>query len=920
MGFDLDIVIFILFLTANLWLGLASSRGVTTIKEYAIGNRNFSTATIAATIIATWANGSDFFMTLTETYSNGLYFIWAATCDMLCFLIVGLFFAPRLAEFIGKLSIAEAMGDLFGKHVRVITAISGCIGVGGIIAIQLKASGMLFEYCFNIPSIYGIVISATIITLYSSLGGIKSVTFTDIIQFFTFGTIIPLITYHIVSSLEGPEVLIHTITTHELFDYKQVFDFSQEKAFSFLLLAIFIVIPGFNPAIFQRIAMAKNTKQVRSSFTIAAFGCTLINLMVAWIAVALLSTNAPIDPEHIVKHILTDYSVMGLKGLIFAGVMALIMSTADSYINCSAVLLVHDICKPLGAPIKNELLSTRIASVCIGIFAFFLAIREGSLLDLLISTYSFYGPIVTIPFVMALLGFRSSGKSVVIGMAAGFCALLICKAFGLATLLGNLPAMAANLTFLLGSHYILKQPGGWVGLGDNSALIQERNDRKRSLARLTASIREFNFLKFIRSQNSRSEGTTVWLGIFCLVSTYATIHMIPKEIQLLYPDITNFIYTSALFMATGLLSYPLWLPAWKDSIAPAIYWNISIFYMLICSSFMLVIISGFAPFPIMAFMVNMIIIAGILKWQWATILMVSGIFITASIFKFNTGITVFLNFELSYLLLLFSGILVVFFKPKQEYQELSEERIDYLEHKIDDQKTELHKAIELKYEFLRNLEHEAHTPITGITSMAQVIDETYDKIPEEKRRKAIREIAINAERLQSYVNNLIDLSKLSSMRYDLRIESVNLSKLVDSKLEKCKKLYIPGKFLEDREFVVEVEPDIVVNCDEYYIGRTIENIIINAIQYCKVGKITVKLTTTAKAIEFSVRDSGIGIPQSYMKDIFGAFTTSAKTKTPAGGRGVGLALAKVVTDLHKWQISVESDGENGSLFKFVIKK
>jgi len=322
----------------------------------------------------------------------------------------------------------------------------------------------------------------------------------------------------------------------------------------------------------------------------------------------------------------------------------------------------------------------------------------------------------------------------------------------------------------------------------------------------------------------------------------------------------------------------------------------------------------------MAFMVNMIIIAGILKWQWATILMVSGIFITASIFKFNTGITVFLNFELSYLLLLFSGILVVFFKPKQEYQELSEERIDYLEHKIDDQKTELHKAIELKYEFLRNLEHEAHTPITGITSMAQVIDETYDKIPEEKRRKAIREIAINAERLQSYVNNLIDLSKLSSMRYDLRIESVNLSKLVDSKLEKCKKLYIPGKFLEDREFVVEVEPDIVVNCDEYYIGRTIENIIINAIQYCKVGKITVKLTTTAKAIEFSVRDSGIGIPQSYMKDIFGAFTTSAKTKTPAGGRGVGLALAKVVTDLHKWQISVESDGENGSLFKFVIKK
>lgn len=61
MTFDLDSLIIIGFLIANLWLGLSSSRGIASVKEYAVGNRNFSTATIAATLVATWIGGEDFF-------------------------------------------------------------------------------------------------------------------------------------------------------------------------------------------------------------------------------------------------------------------------------------------------------------------------------------------------------------------------------------------------------------------------------------------------------------------------------------------------------------------------------------------------------------------------------------------------------------------------------------------------------------------------------------------------------------------------------------------------------------------------------------------------------------------------------------------------------------------------------------------
>ncbi|MDX1917260.1 MAG: sodium:solute symporter family protein, partial [Rickettsiaceae bacterium] len=199
---DIDSAIFIGFLAINIILGLGSSRGIKNIKEYAIGNRDFSTAALTATIAATWIGGGMFFQTVSESYNNGLYYMWAQLGYVVNLLLIGYFFAPRLSEFLGKLSIAEAMGEMYGKPVRIITALAGFIGVSGIIAVQLKVSGLLFEYCFNAPSFYGVVIAGVIVTLYSTLGGIKAVTFTDVVQFFTFGTIIPTITLFLVTTLD----------------------------------------------------------------------------------------------------------------------------------------------------------------------------------------------------------------------------------------------------------------------------------------------------------------------------------------------------------------------------------------------------------------------------------------------------------------------------------------------------------------------------------------------------------------------------------------------------------------------------------------------------------------------------------------------------------------------------------------------
>ena len=92
--------------------------------------------------------------------------------------------------------------------------------------------------------------------------------------------------------------------------------------------------------------MAKNTIQVTRSFLVAAVVCFVIGAIICFIGVLVLSINPNLPSQGVIKYLVSDYAAVGLKGIILAGVMAMVMSTVDSYINATAVIIVHDFCKP----------------------------------------------------------------------------------------------------------------------------------------------------------------------------------------------------------------------------------------------------------------------------------------------------------------------------------------------------------------------------------------------------------------------------------------------------------------------------------------------------------------------------------------------------------------------------------------------
>lgn len=946
---NIDSVIVGIFLIMNVMIGFFYSRKVENIKEYAIGKQDFSTQTLAATIIATWAGGQAFFTTISESYSHGIYFIWATVLgDFLCYMFVGLLFAPKMAQFLGKLSVADAMGDIYGKKVRIISSIAGSIGAAGMIAVQLKLAGVLFEYSLGLPANLGIVISTFIVLLYSSFGGIRAVAFTDVIQFLTFIVIIPLVAYTLLNTTDNFANIIDILQNNPNFDPQNIFDFTNPEALFHFSIFLFFIVPSFNPAMFQRIAMAKDIHQVRDAFVSSAVICLIFALIVCWIGILTLAMNPALHGDGIVKYIITNSANPGFRGLILVGIMAMILSTVDSFINSTSVLLVHDFFKPLKLVTeKQELIAARIASIVIGCMALALSMKENSLLELIILTNSFYMPVVTVAFILAIFGFRPKEKSVLMGMSAGIIGVVIWDYILQIKSANSVPfGMLCNIVFISLTELTTRN------VNNRQNVFQKRLD-----IILLDKIRNFSLspiLKILYGNFPKSEGIIPITGFVIMISSFISIHSLPSAHRIQYHVALSIIYFINLLSSTILISYFLWSQRLQNKITPLVIWNFFPTLSLICFSFFCVLINNFSSTQLIIFMVNIIVIFSVLSWQEALLKITSGIILTQLYFENSTFADVahtqiFANYKVLSLLLLFTTIAVVFLKPQQEYfiktvkkfnllqGEISNlngkvenmdgelmtnrkvisklnEQVNHFLQRIDDQNKEIARLGSNTQKILNNVNHELRLPIGNVLNFSEMLNEGLGKYSTDYLQELTNEVHKNSTKLSSMILNMLDLATLSTKKIELQKKWLNFPQLIEDRVQCCKNFYMDGKIIE---FKLLLEPQVNIFADPNYIRQIIDNLVINSINFSNDGIIEIKLEQQVDVTIFSIQDQGIGIPPEDLYDIFTPFKMGSNTESKAKGRGLGLALCKAAIEAHGGQISVKSN-YNGATFVIIL--
>ena len=931
---NIDIVIFSLFLLVNLVVGLFHSRGVKNINQYALGDRNFSTATLTSTIVASWL-GAEFFTACTaETYRQGLYFIIPSVGDCFAILFIGCFCAHRMGEFLGKLSIAEAMGDLFGVRVRFITVIFSIILSVGYLAIQFQITAKILESVFNTSGIYPTLISAGVIITYSAFGGIKSVTFTDVIQFFAFTCIIPVIAMLIFDVVSEHRDSFTQVATNPVFDYRVVLDVYNPRFYEMLSLGVLFLLPGFNPMTFQRISMAKNTSQIERSFKVSAF-VGLCLLPIVWaIGVFILSDNPNLNPDDLLGYIVNRYTYVGFKGLFAVGIMAMIMSTADSLINSVSIIFAHDLCRPLGFQwAKNEVTISKIFAFFVGVSALLLALKFNRILDVILLSAGAYTSVVSIPFLFAVLGFRSSEKSVLAAMACGIIAFVIFEQkildsvsiFGL-NVVSAAPGILVNAMVLFLAHYLFNHPGGWVGIKDTNSFKQHLDKQKKQSSQFWSQVFRFDFLKFC-ANTPKADNMYHCVGLLSIVSILISMFSITKTVE--NSSALFFIFRSCLLFSTYFLICPI-LPNWlRHKVFNDVCWVIGLFYLLICVPTALLIMSNLVMMQSMLFMLHIILLLNLFRWDAGLLMIVLGFYSTTIMLDFlwsdASGV---LDHKVQMIIgpsvlgiSMLGSILIMFFRPMQQSYEQTGRLFFKAEQRLENMSKEMSKLISVRREFLDDITEEIRIPMDNIGSSAYAIYNNWDKYSDQERRRLAHMIYQEYENAIEYVNNIIDFSQVSNNKADLDLSLIDFASLAEKVIDKFKSTCLKKQKLEFS--IINNLTNRQVMCDSNKIERVVTNLLKNACQYSDFSKLQLKFENVKykgeEALKFSISDSGVGLLDDELVAIFSPFFRSSYTESKPKAHGLGLALCQKFIQLHGGIIWAQNNTDrDGSTFCFII--
>ena len=418
-----DYVIFISFLGLTLFIGTYAGRNVKDLSQFAVGGRRYGVFALFSTLSASYIGGGYTFGLSEKVFISGAVYILCLLGFSLQQLLVGKFLAPKMVAYRDSYSVGDIIAKHYGQTGRIITGVASVIVCAGIIGAQVGATGYVFKLFLGIDKVWGILIGCGIMIAYSIVGGMRAVVATDMLQFSVLAISIPLALIFGVINAGGLGAVLQSVPVEHISFPGNLSYITMASLFLSLLLGEALV-----PPYVQRLFIARNESVTRRA-TIGS-GLMSIPFFVCAGAVGLVALvlSPSLDSNMALPYVIQNALPIGLSGLAQAGIIAVVMSSADSYLNAASIATIHDIYRPIkGDNIspERELKLMRFATLAIGAFSVLFALSIESVLEILLYSYNFWSPIVLVPLVMAILGKRISLHGFMVSGLIGVSSVLI---------------------------------------------------------------------------------------------------------------------------------------------------------------------------------------------------------------------------------------------------------------------------------------------------------------------------------------------------------------------------------------------------------------------------------------------------------------------------------------------------------------
>jgi SSS family solute:Na+ symporter len=413
----MDTLILISYLAIILAVGIRSSKSVHNLQDYSIGGKSYSAFFVFTTLSASFIGGG-FSMGLSEkVFTLGLAYVVALWGFSFKEILIAKFLVPKMGPFQKTISVGDIMEQLYGQNAKIFTGLAGALVCAGIAGAQFSAFGYISHVLLGISPTVGILLGSVVVIFYSTLGGMRSVVINDTIHFCVLIVTLPLVALFGIYYIGGFEKLWSEIpSTHG-----NIVTSLPPLTLLGLFLSFFFGETMVPPYV-QRLLMGRTLQDTTRGTLYSGLLSIPFFLIIGLIGLLALALDPYINPNLALPYVIQTVMPIGLKGLAIVGIMAVLMSSADSFLNAAAVSAVHDVLKPLWQKSlsgRKELRYMRWATFTMGLTGIVFSLRSESAIDALLYAYNFWTPFILVPLVGGILGYKASPQTFWISSASG---------------------------------------------------------------------------------------------------------------------------------------------------------------------------------------------------------------------------------------------------------------------------------------------------------------------------------------------------------------------------------------------------------------------------------------------------------------------------------------------------------------------
>jgi len=403
------------YLLILIGVGAVRSRAVKTQTDFMVAGRKLSAPVLVGTLLATWIGSGSIIASAGLSYRKGFSALWFDAGVWVA--IIFLYFIAGRARKFAQFTVPDILEARYNKYARILGSITTIIAYTAIVSYQFKAGGWVLNLVVGIPVDQGIILTAVFVIAYTALAGMISVAYTDVVN----GVVLLLgfvIGFPFLLKLAGGWGNIMTNLPADRFQVLGTM--SIWEALSYSLPTMLLLLGESN--MYQRFFSARDEKAAKASVVGWISGTIFIETLIVVLAIIGSSIFLDIDPEmvllHSVRHGLSP--VIGL--ILLAAIVAVIVSTADSFLLVPSTNIMRDIYQRFINPDvsqKRMVLYSRLVVIALGIVAFIQVKFFTTVLAMALYAYTMYGVGITPATLAAFFWKRATPAGGVCSIALG---------------------------------------------------------------------------------------------------------------------------------------------------------------------------------------------------------------------------------------------------------------------------------------------------------------------------------------------------------------------------------------------------------------------------------------------------------------------------------------------------------------------